>query len=63
VVEHQELGWGLFERFYVLKRLVIAEIRLIEDFAVERVALSTGVCFCLCLMTKQIMLRDASQDC
>ncbi len=63
MVEHQEFGWGLFERFYVLKRLVVAEIKLVKDYAVERVALSTGVCFCLYPMTKQIMLRYASQDC
>ena len=64
MVEHQEFGWGLFERFYVLKRLlVIAEIKLIEDYAVDRIALFTGVCFCLCPMSKQIMLQDASQDC
>jgi hypothetical protein len=45
-----------FFRFYVLKRYDVAEIKLIEDYAVERVALSTGVCFCLCPTTKQIML-------
>ena len=31
------------ERFIVSKRLVVAEITLIEDDAVERVALATGV--------------------
>ena len=36
-------GWGLLERFIVSKRLVVAEIALIEDDAVERVALVTGV--------------------
>ncbi len=63
VVEQQKFGWGLFERFYVLKRHVVAEIKLIENYVVERVALSTGVCFRLCPMTKQIMLQDTSQDC
>jgi hypothetical protein len=57
------LSYGLFERFYVLKRLVIAEIKLIEDYAVDGIALSTGVCCCLCPMTEQIMLQDAPQDC
>ncbi len=32
---------GLFERFNVLKRFVVAEIGEIEDNAVERVALPT----------------------
>ena len=40
------------ERFIVSKRLVVAEIELIEDNAVESEALATGVCFCLCPMTK-----------
>jgi hypothetical protein len=43
VVKHQGFGWGLLERFNVSKRLVIAEINLIEDNAVERVALVTKV--------------------
>ena len=43
---------GYFVRFIVLKRLVVAEIELIEDDAVESEALATGVCFCLCPMTK-----------
>jgi hypothetical protein len=37
---------------YVLKRLVVAEIELIEDDAVKRGALATGVRICLCPMTK-----------
>ena len=41
------MAYGLSERFYVLKRLVVAEIILIEDYAVERVALAPGVCFLL----------------
>jgi hypothetical protein len=41
------MAYGLSERFYVLKRLAIAEIILIEDYAVERVALAPGVCFLL----------------
>jgi hypothetical protein len=32
---------GLFERFNVLKRFVVAQIGEIEDNAVERVALPT----------------------
>ncbi len=44
------LDGGYFERFIVLKRIVVAEIELIEDYAVEREALATGVCFCLCPM-------------
>ena len=43
---------GYFVRFIVSKRLVVAEIELIEDDAVEREALATGVCFCLCPMTE-----------
>ena len=46
------LDGGYFERFIVSKRLVISEIELIEDDAVESEALATGVCFCLCPMTK-----------
>ena len=46
------LDGGYFERFIVLKRLVVAEIELIEDDAVESEALATGVCFCLCPMTE-----------
>ncbi len=34
---------GLLERFIVLKRLVVAEIKKIEDNAVERVVLVTKV--------------------
>ncbi len=39
------LDGGNFEQFIVLKRLVVAEIELIEDDAVESEALATGVCF------------------
>ncbi len=46
------LEGGYFERFNVLKRLVVAEIELIEDDAVESEALATGACFCLCPMTQ-----------
>ena len=53
-VGHQGFGWGLLERFIVSKRLVVAEIALIEDNAVDRVALATGVRICLCPMTKRV---------
>jgi hypothetical protein len=43
VVKHQGFGWGLLERFNSSKRLVVAEIKRIEDNAVERVALVTKV--------------------
>ncbi len=36
-------GWGLCERFNVLKRFVIAETEEIEENAVKRVALATGI--------------------
>ena len=58
MMEEKWIGSGLMEplgyfvRFIVLKRLVVAEIELIEDDAVESEALATGVCFCLCPMTK-----------
>ncbi len=54
------LDRGLSERFHVLKRLVVAEIDLIEDNAVERVALPTGDWLHLCPMTKWNILRGAS---
>ena len=53
---------ALLGRFIVSKRLVVAEIALIEDDAVERVALATGVRICLCPMTKRVVLRDAPRD-
>jgi hypothetical protein len=56
------LSYGLLERFNVSKRLVVAEIKLIEDNAVERVALVTKAWLCLCPMTKRIILWDVSQD-
>ncbi len=43
MVEHQGFGLGLLARFNVLKRLVVNEINLTEDNAVERVALVTKV--------------------
>ena len=46
------LDGGYFDRFIVLKRLVIAEIELIEVDAVERDELATGVLICLCPMTE-----------
>jgi hypothetical protein len=46
------LDGGLFERFNVLKRLLVAEIDFIEDNAVARVALPTRVWLHLCPMTK-----------
>ena len=46
------LDGGYFERFNVLKRLVVAEIELIEDDAVESETLATRVCVCLCPMTE-----------
>ena len=46
------LDGGYFERFIVSKRLVVAEIELIEDNAVESETLATGACFCLCPMTE-----------
>jgi hypothetical protein len=54
------LDGGLFKRFDVLKRLVVAEIDLIEDNAMERVALPTGVWLHLCPMTEWNILRGAS---
>ncbi len=54
------LDGGLFERFDVLKRLVVAEIDLIEDNAVDRVALPTRVWLHLCPMTKWNILQGAS---
>ncbi len=62
MVEHQGFGWRLLERFNVSKRLVVAEIKLIEDNVVERVALVTKAWLCLYPMTKWIMIWDASQD-
>jgi hypothetical protein len=41
-------GWGLCDRFNVLKRLVVAETEEIEENAVKRVALATGVCSHAC---------------
>ena len=41
-------GWGVCERFNVLKRLVVAETEEIEENAVKRVALATGVCSHAC---------------
>ncbi len=35
-------GWGVCERFNVLKRLVVAETEEIEENAVKSVALATG---------------------
>jgi hypothetical protein len=43
VARHQGFGWGLLERFNVSKRLVVAEIKLIEDNAMGRVELVTKV--------------------
>jgi hypothetical protein len=54
------LDGGLFERFDVLKRLVVVEIDLIEDNAVERFALPTGVWLRLCPMIEWNILRGAS---
>jgi hypothetical protein len=54
------LDGGLFERFDVLKRVVVAEIDLIEDNAVERVALPTKVWLHLSPMTEWNILRGAS---
>jgi hypothetical protein len=48
VVGHGGFGGGLFERFNVLKRLVVAEIGEIDDSAVETVALATGARFRSC---------------
>jgi hypothetical protein len=41
-------GWGLCERFNVLKRLVVAETEEIEENLVKRVGLATGVCSHAC---------------
>jgi hypothetical protein len=41
-------GWGLCERFNVLKRLAVAETEEIEENVVKRVVLATGVCSHTC---------------
>jgi hypothetical protein len=41
-------GWRLCERFNVLKRFVVTETEEIEENAVERVVLATGVCSHAC---------------
>ncbi len=53
---------GLFKRFNVLKRFVVAEIGEIEDNAVERVALPTRAWPHLCPKAKWSLLWDAFQN-
>ena len=56
------LCYGLFERFDVLKRLVVAETDGDWRQCDEESALATGVCSHSCPMTKWNKLWDALQD-
>ena len=54
-VGHQGIWVGVYWKGSLFRKdLVIVEIALIEDDAVERVALAAGVRICLCPMTKQV---------